>query len=249
MNNPYESPPRGDQDPQYANYGGKPESNTLGLIGFILSLTCLLSPIGLLLSFFALFKRPRGFAIAGTIIGLLLSVVVIGGAYGFYWAANAGRGAMAIGMITVQSEVLDEQIRRYTQEAGNPPSSLDDVALPGAAKVDPWGTDYRFVPASSPNGVYSIRSAGPDGQFDTSDDIANIINIERNLDDATVERWMEDAVQNKDQWPGFMDIANVAREIEEWRQDNMSRSAIAGSGSDPAIDGEGDDEGDGEGGS
>lgn len=249
MNNPYDSTPQGgqfNQDPQYANYGGKPESNPLGLIGFILSLTCLLSPIGLLLSLFALFKRPRGFAIAGTIVGLLLSVVVVGGAYGFYWFANAGRGAMAIGYIAVQSEVLDEQIRAYTREAGSPPTSLDQVALPAGAKIDPWGVEYRLVPASSPNGLLKISSAGPDGQFGTADDIDDIIGLEDNLDEATVESWMENAVQNKDNWPGFMDVANVAREIEEWRSSRAGNSAIAGSGGAPAIDGDGD--GDDEGG-
>ena len=60
-------------------------SNNLGLAGFITSLVSLLScgllsPISLILSFIGLFKRPRGFAIAGTIIsGLeLLAIILIG---------------------------------------------------------------------------------------------------------------------------------------------------------------------------
>ncbi|XHC25971.1 MAG: hypothetical protein ACFHWZ_01375 [Phycisphaerales bacterium] len=93
--------------------------------------------------------------------------------------------------------------------------------------------------------MLKISSAGPDGQFGTADDIDDIIGLEDNLDEATVERWMEDAVQNKDNWPGFMDVANVAREIEEWRNGRAGNSAIAGSGGTPAIDGsgDGDDEG------
>ena len=252
MNNPYDSTPQGgqfDQEPQYATYGaGKPESHPLGLVGFILSLTCLLSPIGLILSLVALLKRPRGFAIAGTLIGALLTVVVVGVGYGFYWTANAGRGMMAIGYITVQSEMLDEQIRRYSNEAGGPPTSLDQVALPQAAKIDPWGTEYRFVPATSPNGAYSISSAGPDGQWGTPDDIDDIIGFERDIDDRLLETWLEDAVNNKDNWPGFMDIANLGREIEEWRQDNMSGSAIAAPSGTPAGGGQDGGDGDADGG-
>src|SRR5688572_25362426 len=61
--------------------------NGLGIAGFITSLvgwiSCgVLSPIGLILSLIALGKQPRGFAIAGAIIGalgsLFLAVVGIG---------------------------------------------------------------------------------------------------------------------------------------------------------------------------
>jgi len=61
-------------------------SNGLGLAGFITSIisvlfTCgLLSPISFLLSIIGLFKRPRGFAIAGSIISViqLLAIAMIG---------------------------------------------------------------------------------------------------------------------------------------------------------------------------
>jgi hypothetical protein len=53
-------------------------SNVLGIIGFVLSLIpltygggILLWSIALILSFIALFKRPRGFAIAGFVISLV----------------------------------------------------------------------------------------------------------------------------------------------------------------------------------
>ena len=54
------------------------QENVLGIIGFVLSLIpltygggILLSSIALILSFIALFKRPRGFAIAGFVISLV----------------------------------------------------------------------------------------------------------------------------------------------------------------------------------
>ena len=56
----------------------KQQENVLGIIGFVLSLIpltygggLLLWSIALILSFIALFKRPRGFAIAGFIISLV----------------------------------------------------------------------------------------------------------------------------------------------------------------------------------
>ena len=54
------------------------QENVLGIIGFVLSLIpltygggILLWSIALILSFIALFKRPRGFAIAGFVISLV----------------------------------------------------------------------------------------------------------------------------------------------------------------------------------
>ena len=56
----------------------KQQENVLGIIGFVLSLLpltygggILLWSIALILSFIALFKRPRGFAIAGFVISLV----------------------------------------------------------------------------------------------------------------------------------------------------------------------------------
>ena len=54
------------------------QENVLGIIGFVLSLLpltygggILIWSIALILSFIALFKRPRGFAIAGFVISLV----------------------------------------------------------------------------------------------------------------------------------------------------------------------------------
>ncbi|HMN40185.1 MAG TPA: hypothetical protein PKE29_05020 [Phycisphaerales bacterium] len=58
-------------------------TNGLGTAGFIVSLvglmgTCgVLSPLGMVFSFIALFKRPRGLAIAGFILGLIGSIWLV----------------------------------------------------------------------------------------------------------------------------------------------------------------------------
>ena len=61
-----------------------PPSNGLGVAGFVTSLVSLcfscgiLSPISMILSLIALMKRPRGFAIAGSIIsGIQLLIILI----------------------------------------------------------------------------------------------------------------------------------------------------------------------------
>ena len=71
------------------NYVSVPaSSNTVGLVGFILSLVGLFGSwipfigglawlIGTILSIIGLFKAPRGFAIAGTIISLIGLIVLI----------------------------------------------------------------------------------------------------------------------------------------------------------------------------
>src|ERR1043165_9168202 len=69
-------------------------TNGLGIAGFVVSLVGiftlgLLCPIGLLLSFIALFRAPRGFAIAGLIIGLLgsLELTIIVAVFGMFGLA------------------------------------------------------------------------------------------------------------------------------------------------------------------
>ena len=64
------------------------KSNGLGIAGFILSLIGLLSGLvnlisivsivlGLILSFFGLFSKPKGFAIAGFIISIICLALII----------------------------------------------------------------------------------------------------------------------------------------------------------------------------
>ncbi|MEM9109031.1 MAG: DUF4190 domain-containing protein, partial [Planctomycetota bacterium] len=67
--------------PTQGYYYQPPPTNALGIAGFVVSLSgmivCLglISPIGLVLSLIALAKSPRGYAVAGSIIGLLGSAL------------------------------------------------------------------------------------------------------------------------------------------------------------------------------
>jgi len=154
-----------------------PPSNNLGLAGFITSLiglvTCgVLSPIGLLLSLIGLTKRPRGFAIAGSIIGVIgtiflavTGVTIVLGLMGLGAAAKNIAEDLAAHQAAVQAY---SQIQQQQQQAGK---TLDTNAASviASAHKDPWGTPLRAEVAA--DGTLTIITAGRDKTFDTADDV------------------------------------------------------------------------------
>lgn len=162
-------------------------SNSLGLAGFITSLVGavltagFLCPIGLVLSLAALRRQPRGFAIAGVVIGLLGSCggclglligvpLLAGGALllatlGFI----AGGGVPAINTIDHMLQVRSA-IEQYEREHGALPASLGDLKMPKDMLDDGWGTPLQFQTAQQGSVVtWTLQSAGPDRQLDASD--------------------------------------------------------------------------------
>lgn len=148
---------------------GQTESNPMGVVGFILSLTVCLSPIGLIVSLLALTKRPKGFAVAGVIIGLLASLVLGGLIY-------AGRSAyplfkagteLALDYKQVSTDVADYQAANN----GTLPVDLAAAGVTGDALVDPWGQAYqlRVLPDGSD---WRLESPGIDMQWGTKDDVS-----------------------------------------------------------------------------
>lgn len=148
-------------------------TNGLGLAGFIVSLvgwlSCgLLSPVGLILSFCGLFKQPKGFAIAGTIIGALGSIFLVVMGIGIVL------GILGIGAATKVLETFNT-----AQQASGVivASQQTSGALPteeaGNVMVrqftDAWQMPLRYKPE---NQSYKIYSAGRDKEYDTSDDIS-----------------------------------------------------------------------------
>jgi hypothetical protein len=174
---PYPSQPQ-PQQPQapVTHVVMTPPQNGLGIAGFVTSLvgvlTCgVLSPVGLILSLIALVKPPRGFAIAGTVIGIVGSIWVIfagfamvAAALGIRTAAKAVEDYVTAYQSARQAYVQIDQQRKNT---GTAPTSADANTV--AAKfTDPWGTALR---GEVDDGVIVIRSAGRDKKFDTSDDL------------------------------------------------------------------------------
>lgn len=165
--------------PQY-----RTPSNGLGIAGFIVSLvgivgSCgLLCPVGLLMSVIAMRREPRGFAIAGLIIGLLGSlwifialgfIILTGGVV----AAAVALGIAAIPHAAAVAEMvqLAPQVEQYRQANGSLPAAVSQ--LPNVTNeqiTDPWGNAYLIVPDATGNG-FTLVSMGPDGQPSTGDEI------------------------------------------------------------------------------
>lgn len=141
-------------------------SNPLGIVGFILSFC--LSPLGLLISLFALFKAPRGFAIGGVIVGLIGTVIwaVLGA--GVYFGAGPMREMF---QAVSRVESTRQAIEAYqARNDGALPEDLAALGLEPATTTDPWGTPFRFQ-RSEDGASYTLTIAGPDGTFDDGKDV------------------------------------------------------------------------------
>jgi hypothetical protein len=180
MNNPYSQDPAGNQHDdggQYASYGQPKRKNVLGIIGFIFSVTCLLAPLGLLMSFIALFKSPRGFAIAGVLVGALFSIPHGFIALNAYQWSTMSPGEIVAANTMTETGTIIIAVEKHTNQTGRSPDSLDNLGLSEASRTDFWGTPYRFEPDPTGGADWTLSSAGPDGEFGTSDDLIDLVDF------------------------------------------------------------------------
>ncbi len=159
----------------------RPPANGLGIAGFVVSLLGLgcgcFSIVGVVLSAIAMARRPRGFAIAGLIIGLVgmlltILVVVLLVAFGFF----------AIIPVTMDGYQVNEAIKTYQKSHnGGLPQNWSEV--PGLANgmIDPWGHPYEYT--LHPDGkAVELVSHGIDGIAGTDDDLT--VEIRNDIVDA-----------------------------------------------------------------
>lgn len=165
----------------------RPENN-LGIAGFICSVlgtffTCgLLAPVGLILSLFALKREPKGFAIAGAIIGAVGSCGIILGVVFFFSAIAAllvalglGSVAIAIGGAKIEAQVemaeIAKEIKIYKDRTGQLPAALELLPIvDSTALTDAWGNKYIYK-LSDDGTAYELHSIGADKLDGTADDI------------------------------------------------------------------------------
>lgn len=163
------------------------ESNTLGIVGFVLALVGLftggiLSPVGLVVSLIALGRHPRGFAWAGVIVGLIGSCggvvlfLIFGAALfaalgvGVAAAVYAGLSDPARAEVTADMLVVATQVERTREESGYLPADLTGLDLDPEVLTDPWGNRYRYFLQEEEPG-FNLISAGEDGLAESEDDI------------------------------------------------------------------------------
>lgn len=156
--------------------------NRLAVIGFTLSmlgfLTCGISGMaGAIISAAALRQKPRAFAIAGVIVGLMQLCILTPLMLGLLLPALA-RARENARAIKVELDLMRYQMAIESMRSGgivpSDPESIRlragapaDEALPAA---DPWGNAWR-VTVDPESGHARIESAGRDGIFDTGDDV------------------------------------------------------------------------------
>lgn len=170
----------------YDPYAPVRQTNGMGIAGFVISLVGLvatgglLSPIGLVLSLIALGRQPRGFAIAGVILGLvgscggLLMLLVFGA------AILAALGLVAVAAIAFSEpqklEVTTDMVSiamaidKYRQENRYLPAGLELLPLDENRLTDPWGERYRYEQKDE-RSEFDLVTAGEDKTFGTKDDV------------------------------------------------------------------------------
>lgn len=153
------------------------KSNGWGVAGFIASLVALfftlglLSPIGLILSFIGLFKRPRGLAFVGFLLGLAGTLFWTGIGYAIIaglnnHAENYHQQQQRMATMTQIDQALEE-MKAYQAETGQIPDGIEGNKI-AVQRKDAWKNYLRY---DIFNDHATISSAGSDGDFGTDDDI------------------------------------------------------------------------------
>jgi len=161
------------------------DSNGLGLAGFIVSLVglvmCggLICPIGMIMSLIALGKRPKGFAIAGVVLGVIgsLGFFLVFFVFGFAALLALVGVGLAAAAIAVASQIgpnahqIYQDIESYYDANGQAPAALTAMGTYTPTELtDNWGMPIRYEVSPDGQEVW-LRSDGEDKTPGTSDDI------------------------------------------------------------------------------
>jgi hypothetical protein len=149
--------------------------NPLGVLGSVVSVLGIftlgiISPIGLGLSMLALLRGPRGSAMFGTLLGALGTGFLLLWGWGVVAGINAVDTAVKSDETAAAMRTAVAKIEEYRQEYRQLPEGVEgNVLLIEAELNDAWGQSLRYD--SIDKRQYAVRSAGPDREFDTADDL------------------------------------------------------------------------------
>lgn len=134
-----------------------------------------LSPLTLLMALMGLRKRPRRAAILGTILsmgGLAVMAAIAHNVNLEHQRRAAAQQNVIVARQVIETnkqlETAAEEFEQYRDDHdGRLPLDLQGAAL-AIKHVDPWGEEFRYE--VEPDGA-TLRSAGPDGEFFSDDDV------------------------------------------------------------------------------
>lgn len=163
-----------------------PQTNVLGVVGFGLSFC--LSPLGLLVSLVALTKQPRGFAVAGTAIGVLGTLVW--GCAGFVYVKFGDAFVKTYEVMAEYEQMKAAVAVHASSHDGALPEDLAGVGLRPEALKDPWGNDYKYE-RTEDGKSWTLTVASFDGQFGTADDLVLTSSMSMDEVQGAISRMME----------------------------------------------------------
>ncbi|MHC4977050.1 MAG: DUF4190 domain-containing protein [Planctomycetota bacterium] len=187
-----------------------PQHNTAGIVGFVISLmglfsAGLLSPIGLIVSMMGLTKTPRGFAVAGVIIGLIGSLELV--IMVLVITAIAGAGMMVFLMVMffqnfgvegletfADTGEIMKQIVLYEDENGTLPQSIGDLTLEDKTLTDYWGNPYVITMDQNERTI-TITTYGEDGRKGGDSDLTISLPFDFVQDEPNWEEMFDDKIE------------------------------------------------------
>ena len=152
----------------------------IGLFAILLVVPSIILGIMALVKAIKNHTAGKGFAIAGLIcsgvalsFGLVIQAIAIP-------AFMKYRENSRITTARVLIKNVETALNMYNMKKGRYPDSLDDLtketddeeALLQGDYIDPWGNEIRYEKRYRRRPM--LTSAGPDGEFDTDDDISNL---------------------------------------------------------------------------
>ena len=151
-----------------------PEQNGLGIAAFVVSLVGLisagiLSPVAAIMGAIALRREPKGFAIAGLIIGVFGSLWICLVAALFFGGMGVAITAMVMSLVYAQ---IEDGLNELTSASG---------------VIGQWRLDHDGQLPTSQQGTLALQSAGFSGSYQWGDE--DDFTIELIIDNGDGDPW------------------------------------------------------------